>query len=244
MHSTRTRFQEPFSALWPFSTTPAKIDPVKTSNWTEYLQSSELCDFDRSPEISAKAKELTIGCNTKRQKFPRLFGFVKELPYGLEDWDVTASETLAKGWGMCSGKSNLLVALLRSVGIPARYRVYRINAEVGLWTKVTDQSELARRLGPAPSQQDHVDCEVWLGKWVACDPARDTALEHGMVALGMPLKREVIPDASGHAGYTILANFDDWARQRQRRRMIRQDRAETFALANEQFSRIRALGQS
>jgi transglutaminase-like putative cysteine protease len=216
---------------------------MKTSNWEEYLQPSELCDFDRSPQIRAKAKELTQGCRTARQKFQRLFRFVKELPYGLEDWDVTASETLAKGWGMCSGKSNLLVALLRSLGIPARYRIYRIRAEGGLWIEVTAESALSQRLGAAPSQQDHVDCDVWLGKWVNCDPARDMPLERGMKELGMPLKRESIPDASGHTGYTILADFDDWARQRQRRRMIRQDRAETFALANEQFSRIRALGQ-
>lgn len=217
---------------------------MKTSNLAEYLQPTELCDFDRSPEIRAKAAELTEGCRTARQKFQRLFRFVKELPYGLEDWDVAASETLAKGWGMCSGKSNLLVALLRSLGIPARYRVYRIRAEVSLWIEVTAQRKLSQRMGAAPSQQDHVDCEVWLGKWVTCDPARDTALERGMVALSMPLKREVIPDASGHVRYTILADFDDWARQRQRRRMIRQDRAQTFALANEEFSHIRSLGQS
>jgi len=227
-----------------FIPTPAKIDPMKTSTLEEYLQPSKLCDFDRSPEIRAKATELTEGCRTTRQKFQRLFRFVKELPYGLEDWDVTASETLAKGWGMCSGKSNLLVSLLRALGIPARYRVYRIRAEVSLWIEVTAESALSQRLGAAPSQQDHVDCEVWLGKWHPCDPARDTPLERGMKVLGMPLKREIIPDASGHVRYTILADFDDWARQRQRRRMIRQDRVQTFAMANEEFSRIRALGRS
>ena len=220
---------------------PAKIDPVKALE--RYVQPSELCDFDGSPQIGAKAEELTQGCTTARQKFHHLFDYVKELPYGLEDWDVTASETLAKGWGMCSGKTNLLVAMLRSIGIPSRYRVYQINAEVSLWTKVTDQIELARRLGPAPRQQDHVDCEVWLGKWITCDPARDTALERGMKALGMPLQREVIPDASGNIGYTILSYFDDWARERQRRRMIRKERPETFAMANEQFSQIRSLGK-
>jgi len=115
---------------------------------------------------------------------------------------------------------------------------------VSLWIEVTAESALSQRLGAAPSQQDHVDCEVWLGKWVSCDPARDTALERGMKALGMPLKREIIPDASGHAGYTILADFDDWARKRQSRRMIRQDRAETFAKANEQFSHLRTLGKT
>lgn len=217
---------------------------MNASTLEQYLQPTELCDFDRSPEIRLKAEELTKDCRTPRQKLERLFDYVKELPYGLEDWDVTASETLAKGWGMCSGKANLLVALLRSIGIPARYRVYRINAEVSLWTKVTGQSELSQRLGPAPRQQDHVDCQVWLGRWHTCDPARDTALERGMKALGMPLKREVIPGASGRIRYTILANFDNWARQRQSRRMIRKDRAETFALANEQFLRIRALGKS
>ena len=243
MHSTRTRFEELFPALWCFILSPAKIYLMKVSNLETYLQPSELCDFDSNPQIRAKAEELAEDCRTSRQKFHRLFDFVKELPYGLEDWDVTASQSLAKGWGMCSGKANLLVALLRSIGIPARYRVYRINAEVGLWTKVTRQSELARRLGPAPRQQDHVDCEVWLGKWVACDPARDTALEQGIKAIGMSLKREIIPNASGRIGYTILANFDAWARQRQGRRMIRNDRTKTFALANEQFSRIRALGK-
>ena len=216
---------------------------MKTSTLEEYLQPSELCDFDRSPEIGSKAKELTKGCSTTRQKFRRLFDFVKELPYGLEDWDMAASETLAKGWGMCSGKSNLLVALLRSLGIPARYRIYRIRAEVNLWIEVTAESALSQRLGAAPSEQDHVDCEVWLSKWHPCDPARDTPLERGMKALGLPLKREIIPDASGHVGYTILANFDDWAKQRQSRRMVREDRAETFARVNEQFSRIRALGE-
>ena len=216
---------------------------MKISNRQKYLQPSELCDFDRSPEIRIKAAELSKGGKTARQKFQRLYSLVKEMPYGIEDWDMVASETLAKGWGMCAGKTNLLVALLRSLGIPARYRVYRINAEVNLWATVTVERDLSKRMGSVPSEQDHVDCEVWLGKWLACDLARDTPLELGMTALGIPLKREVIPDASGHVHYTILSNFDDWARQRQSRRMVRQDRAEIFARVNEQLSRIRALGE-
>jgi hypothetical protein len=217
---------------------------MKTSNWQQYLQPSELCDFDLRPEIRAEAMELTKGCITTKQQFRRLFGFVKELPYGLEDWDVAASETLAKGWGMCSGKSNLLVALLRSLGIPAKYRVYRIKAEVNLWIEATGAGDLSQRLGTAPSGQDHVDYGVWLSKWHTCDPARDTPLECSMKALGMPLKREIIPDASGRIHYTILSNFDSWARQRQSRRMVRKDRAETFARINEQLSRIRSLGKT
>jgi len=65
-----------------------------------------------------------------------------------------------------------------------------------------------------------------------------------MKALGIPLKREVIPDTSGRIHYSILSNFDNWARQRQSRRMVRKDRAETFARVNEQLSRIRSLGKT
>lgn len=209
----------------------------------EYLQPSQLCDFDRQPEIGAKVLELTTGCRSSEEMFQRIFAFVKELPYGLEDWDVTASETLAKGWGMCSGKTNLLVALLRSVGIPARYRVFRIRAEVRLWQWITADEELAQCLGAATTKQDHVDCEVWLGGWRACDPSRDTPLERGLLAFSIPLERESIAEASGRVPYLILASFDLWARERQERRRFRDNRGEIFARVNEQLWRIRALGR-
>jgi len=209
----------------------------------EYLQPSQLCDFDRQPEIGAKALELTTGCRNREEMFQRIFTFVKELPYSLEDWDVAASETLAKGWGMCAGKTNLLVALLRSVGIPARYRVFGIRAEVRLWQWITEDEELARRLGAATTEQDHVDCEVWLGGWRACDPSRDTPLECGLVALGIPLERESIADASGRVPYLILTSFDLWAGKRQERRRFRDNRSEIFARVNERLWWIRALGR-
>ncbi len=87
-----------------------------------YLQPSGLCDFDRSPEIGLKAQEIVAGNRDHDEMFNGIFSFVKEMPYGLEDWDLRASDVLRKGWGMCSGKTNLLVAMLRSAGIPARYQ--------------------------------------------------------------------------------------------------------------------------
>ena len=65
-----------------------------TTNNEEYLQPSELCDFDRCPEIRTRALELTSGCQSSGEMFQRVFAFVKELPYGLEDWDVSASDVL------------------------------------------------------------------------------------------------------------------------------------------------------
>jgi len=209
----------------------------------KYLQPTELCDFERHPEIRAKALELTRSCLSREEMFQSTFAFVRELPYGLEDWDVTASETLAKGWGMCSGKTNLLVALLRSVGIPARYRVFRIKAEGRLWQWIIEDEELAQRLGAASAEQDHVDCEVWIGEWRACDPSRETLLERGLVALGIPLGREGIVEAPGRVHHLTLASFDLWATERQENRRFRESRREIFAKINEQFSRIRALGR-
>lgn len=208
-----------------------------------YLQPSALCDFGLSPDIAGLARRLTSNCQLDEDKFRRMFSFVKELPYGLDDWDVAASETLQKGWGMCSGKTNLLVALLRCAGIPSRYRIYAIEAEQRLWEKIAGLQGMGHLLGDSPMAQDHVDCEVWLGEWVACDPSRDTPLEQGLLALGIPLERKAIVDASGQVPYLRLASFDDWARERQERRRFREGRSETFGRINEVLREIRAAGQ-
>jgi hypothetical protein len=208
----------------------------------EYLQPSELCDFDRHPEIKTKALGLTSGCGTEEEKYLRIYSYVKEMPYILEDWNVTASETLAKKKGMCSSKSNLMVALLRALGIRSRYRVYRIKAEVKLWRSIIEDRELRELMGCPPEVQDHVDCEVWLDGWTPCDPARDTPLERGLAAMGMTLERETVPDEGTGATYSHLARFDEWALERQRRRTIRDRRQDTFEKANRVFDRIRSLG--
>ena len=54
----------------------------------EHLQPSGLCDFDRCSAICDKARELTRDCANDGERFRRIFEFVKELPYGLEDWDA------------------------------------------------------------------------------------------------------------------------------------------------------------
>jgi transglutaminase-like putative cysteine protease len=210
----------------------------------KYLEPSSLCDFDVSPEIKVKALALTAGCRNRRQEFERIFDFVKELPYGLEDWDLRASDTLRKGWGMCSGKTNLLVALLRSIDIPARYRVYRIKAEPMVWEKLGKGRATTERLNQLGEERDHVDCEVWFGRWVDCDPGRDTAMEKGMLKLGGTLERRKIADRNGKAIYTRLANFDDWAIGRQARRAFRSDRQDVFAEVNKGLEKLRQLGKS
>ena len=207
-----------------------------------YLQPSGLCDFDISAEIILKTQELTAGSRNRAGKFSSIFAFVKEMPYGLEDWDLKASDVLRKGWGMCSGKTNLLVAMLRSAGIPARYRVYRIKADAKLWNKLGKDSGSAARMNGLGEERDHVDCEVWLGKWMDCDAGRDSAMERGLVKLGGTLERQVVTDSKGRARYLRLVSLDGWAKERQARRAIRSDRGDIFAEVNRGIEKLRQFG--
>ncbi len=93
-------------------------------------------------------------------------------------------------------------------------------------------------------ERDHVDCEVWLGKWVDCDPGRDSALEKGMLKLGGKLKRRKVTDSKGKVHYLRLAEYDDWVRERQKRRTFRSDRVDVFSEVNKGFDAIRELGKS
>ena len=209
---------------------------------SEYLQSTRLCDFERVPEIRGTVGKLTEKLVGNRQKFNCVYQFVKELPYGLEDWDVKASETLRKGWGMCSGKVNLLVAMSRSLGIPARYRIYKINAERTLWQWIAKQnSELATQLGKPLLEQDHITVDIYLDGWEIYDPSRDPAFEEGLRRLGIPLERTPVTDTDGNSQLTVLASIDEWARNRQLARHFIRNRQQLFSRVNEQLDRIRAF---
>ncbi len=208
----------------------------------KYLVPSELCDFDSSVAIKRRALDLLADCRSRKEKFQRIFDFVKELPYGLEDWDLKASETLSKGWGMCSGKTNLLIAMLRSIGIPARYRIYGIKAEAVLWNQLGKLEGKAQRLKELGEERDHVDCEVWLGRWIDCDPGRDTAMERGIIKLGGTLERRKITDSRRKVHYLRLAVFDQWAKARQAHRKFRSDRIGVFAEINKGFRELRKQG--
>ena len=209
----------------------------------EFLQATQLCDFDVHQEIRTRALEITRGCDEQEAVFQQIFFFIKEFPYGLEDWDIPASQILAKGWGMCSGKTNLLVAMLRSIGIPARYRVYQIMGDVPLWNWATKEDSKVRLVASGEAH-DHVDCEVYLDRWRICDPSRDTALENGVRVIGLPLRRNMVTDDTGKTHYVILASIDQWAKERQERRKFRGNREAIFVMVNDRLNEIRTLGRS
>lgn len=126
----------------------------------EYLSPSRLCDFDRVPQIGTVAESLTSTLPTTIGKTEDLYRFVKELQFRYDDWDVKASQTLSRGWGMCSGKVNLLVAMLRSIGVPARYAIITCRPEYKLHEWMSSQSiELSRICGNLLEKGTHVVAE-------------------------------------------------------------------------------------
>lgn len=211
----------------------------------ELLKATGLCDFDRCGAVRETAGRVTEGSAGDQERLERVYRYVKELPYGLEDWDVRASETLVKGWGMCCGKTNLMVAMLRSLSIPARYRIFKAQPEPLLVAYLTGQGRGGAMESEHQSQTaDHVQGEAWVGGWQVRDPSRDSALERGLRRLGIPLERIPAVSADGLVHFEALASIDDWARSRQAGRNIREQRESVFARVNGQFEKIRQVGRT
>lgn len=178
------------------------------------------------------------------QKLDTICKFVKEFDYAYDDWYVKASGTLQVKAGMCSGKTNLFVAMLRAVGIPARYRVLKVEAELMLFEWITGQDEqIAQQMGEPYHEQDHVLTEVYIDGWKAFDTSRDTPLEKGLRKLGIPVDIKPL-SLPGIPKPLVLASFDDWARDRQGRRRLTGRERTVFSLANEQLEKIRLIGRS
>ncbi|MFN4058472.1 MAG: transglutaminase-like domain-containing protein [Roseinatronobacter sp.] len=89
------------------ATPPAAIPDVTT-----------LCDVDH-PAIQRRVARLRRA--TDEATAQAIFSFVQSLPYRFGNWQERASDTLARGSGMCTTKANLQVALMRAAGLEAGF---------------------------------------------------------------------------------------------------------------------------
>jgi transglutaminase-like putative cysteine protease len=138
---------------------------------TEYLAPTKYCDRDDA-SLTRAATAIGRG-RTERDAAVRLFRFVRdEVRYAFGPWGIPASSTLARRFGTCSNKSNLLVALFRARGIPAAYGVMRVDGQ-----------EYFGNINPPffrhlmSRYSIHVYAAAYLdGAWVKCDPSTDREL--------------------------------------------------------------------
>ncbi len=132
--------------------TPA-IQLTTFKNWQEVGEWYAALQKDRAqptPEIRAKALELTKDKKTDEEKIRAIYNYVApeyryvSLSFGVGRYQPhTASEIFANKYGDCKDKHTLLEAMLASIGIEAD------PVLINSWRKLDEEV-------PSPSQFDHV----------------------------------------------------------------------------------------
>ena len=144
----------------------------KKGSLDKYLKPTAAIDWDNKA-VERKARELTRGLKTDREKAIALYYFVrdeiKHNPYapGLAPEEFKASLILQRGNGYCQHKALLLVALARAAGIPARpgYADVRDHMLSPKFRAMIGGDNLLIQHGYAELYID--------GKWIHASPAYD-----------------------------------------------------------------------
>jgi len=171
----------------------------------EYLIPTEICDCN-NPEVKQKASELIEGSKTPKEAAIKIFKFVRDSIIFAGDilYPVKASETLKKGTGFCAPKTNLQIALLRAVKIPARYRQLELDKNC---LKNIFDDDVLDSLGKTIWY--HPTCECYLDeKWIACDGTFDKGLYVEICKKGI-LDKNLMPTIDWD-GENDLYTFKSW----------------------------------
>jgi len=100
------------------------------SGLEEYLEPTELCDCSNAVIIK-KSNELIGQTSIPKDAAIKIFNFVRdEILFEGGRADERASDTVQRGSGFCVTKTNLQIALLRAIGIPARYHHVHLRKEI------------------------------------------------------------------------------------------------------------------
>jgi len=124
-----------------------------------WLGSTELLDLEDT-RLRLRARALTQLCQTEREKALAIYGFVKRIPYArpLKLRLRTARQVIDARRGDAADKATLLIALMRSAGIPARLRYVELRGEV------------LRGLTSNVSSAGRAVAEIWLNDgWMRTD---------------------------------------------------------------------------
>jgi len=153
----------------------------------EYLRASALCDVD-SPAIKKAAAEIAKDADDEVAAAVAVFYFVRdEIEFALTPFGKKASVVLAERRGFCVSSATLQVALLRAVGIPARFHMAAAKKEV-----LKGLLPTAVYLALPPGISPHAWCEVYLnGRWLAAEAVYDRALYEGMLKKGIVAKQQI-----------------------------------------------------
>jgi transglutaminase-like putative cysteine protease len=184
---------------------------MSTGDLRPYLEPTRYIDSDHA-DVIARARRLTEGCASEREKLERIYYFVRDMPYDilasfryLAEGKRQASDVLQAGHAFCMGKASSFVALCRAAGIPARVGFQQLHCPDKPF-----MSEEVRRLWGDRTLPWHSLGEAYLdGKWLKLDATIDAPTAN---AKGRPYTREFdgehdIPTVEG----PILKELDSHA---------------------------------
>jgi hypothetical protein len=138
----------------------------------EFLAHGRYCNW-REPAVVECARSQVDPSMTPTERAIALFRFVRDqVHYAFGPWGVPATATLAAREGVCTNKSNLLVALFRAADVPAAFGVLEVNPQEYFGSIAPPY------LKPFVSQHSvHVYAAARLADaWVRCDPSTDVEL--------------------------------------------------------------------
>jgi transglutaminase-like putative cysteine protease len=168
------------------------------SDVSEYLITTPMCDHDH-PLVQATAHRVVAGVQTNREMAIRVFDFVRDtIRFSMAFSKSKASQILKLGYGECITKTNVQVALLRAVGIPARMRWVMVQ------TKVLNGLVAGVALRFMTPEASHFWTECYLeDHWISCEALLDKPLYKGMLKKGL-ITRDQVPTIDWDGGKDLV----------------------------------------
>lgn len=111
------------------TTATAPAVRIEADELSPFLAATPMCDSGTST-VRTLAEVVTRDAGDTREAAVALFYWIRDrIEYTMGDWNWKASETLRLRKGTCSNKANLLVAMARSLGIPAGFHIQYVTTE-------------------------------------------------------------------------------------------------------------------
>ena len=129
-----------------------------------------------SAELAEAARERTAGADPLEAAAEIASWVSGRVSYvqGATEVQTSAQEAWDMGQGVCQDMAHLTVALLREIGLPARYVSGYLHPQP------------EAKPGDAMQGESHAWVEYWDGTWIACDPTNLAPVgeRHVVVAVG------------------------------------------------------------